>query len=376
MISRISLLFLGAALLLLASAAIITATRRGAPSRPERAATSTGIVAASPATPARAAATPGIAASVPVRPRAVAPTGTGTPPPATPILRSVTTASVVGPGSITPVGTTSYVTGSRATYTAVAATGQVFTGWTLDGRYLGYASPLTFTVNSDRALVATFVARPTFGDVPSSDPDYQAITTLAALGIVSPTGVNGSGQFQPDRAVARAEVAAFIARVFGWERESHANSFPDRCDPTGAGCGDEPIWNDVAALQDYGVIGGYTDPATCTALGTTAPCYGPREVVARLQVVSIVARAFIKVPDLRSTGFWDRLAAVTSQYPNVPDAGSQRSDLATYRQNGGAIPGEMADGQFPAPTDTATRRFVIAVLWQAYSAVYGAAAVP
>jgi len=212
--------------------------------------------------------------------------------------------------------------------------------------------------------------------VPTSDPDYQAITTLAARGIVNPAGVNGSGQFQPGRSVARAEVAAFLARAFGWEGEFHGNSFPDKCDPTGQGCVDDTLWNDVAALKDYGVVGGYNDAATCAALGTTAPCYLPRERVLRVQVVSIVARAFTKAPDLRPTGFWDRLTANPAQDTNVPDAGSQRGDLATYRANAGPIPGQASDAQFTAPTAAATRRFVIAVLWQAYGAQFGVDRVP
>jgi hypothetical protein len=242
---------------------------------------------------------------------------------------------------------------------------------------VGYASPLTFTVNSDRTLVATFAARPAFSDVPTSDPDYQAITTLAALGVVNPSGVNDSGQFQPARDVARAEVAAFLARTFGWEREFHGNPFPDKCDPAGAqGCVDDKLWNDVAALRDYGVVGGYTDTATCQVSGITAPCYLPRESVLKVQVVSIVARAFTKAPDLRPTGFWDRLASNANQYTNVPNAGSQRSDLTTYRANAGAIPGQASDSTFPAPTDPAARRFIIEVLWQAYSSVYGVDRVP
>jgi hypothetical protein len=306
-------------------------------------------------------------------PQTVALSGTGT---NLPTPQSVVTASVRGGGTVTPAGATSYPTGSTAIYTAAPAAGQVFLGWTLDGQYVGYATPLTVTVNTNRTLVATFAARPTFSDVPTSDPDYQAITTLAALGIINPAGVNGSGQFQSGRAVARAEVAAFLARTFGWEAEFHGNPFPDKCDPTGQGCVDDRLWNDVAALRDYGVVGGYTDAATCQALGTTAPCYGPRESVLKVQVVSIVARAFTKAPDLRPTGFWDRLASVASQYTNVPDAGSQRSDLTTYRANAGAIPGQASDGTFPAPTDPATRRFVIQVLWQAYGAQFGTDRVP
>jgi len=262
------------------------------------------------------------------------------------------------------------------TYTATPAADQVFVGWTLDGQAVGYAPTLTFTVGANRTLVAAFVARPTFSDVPASDPDYQAITTLAALGIINASGVNGSGQFQPERGVARAEVAAFVARVFGWQAEAHANRFPDQCDPRGQNCLDPELWNTVAALQDYGVVGGYTDSATCAASGTSAPCYLPRDPVLRLQIVSIVTRAFTKAPDLRATGFWDRLAAVAGQYTNVPDAGTQRSDLATYRANAGVLPGQLNDATFPAPTDAATRRFVIQILWQAYNAVYSVDRVP
>ena len=330
-----------------------------------------------PAAVGARAATLRIADDAAGSPQTVALSGTGTTPPASPAPQAVVTASASGQGSVSPARSTSYTTGGSATYAAIPAAGQVFVGWTLDGQYIGYASPLTFTVAANRTLVATFVARPTFGDVPTSDPDYQAITTLAALGIVNPAGVNGSGQFEPARPVARAEVAAFIARVFGWEAEFHGNTFPDKCDPAGLqGCVDDRLWNDVAALKDYGVVGGYTDPATCQSGGTTAPCYLPRESVLRLQVVSIVARAFTKTPDLRPTGTWDRLAAVNGQYTNVPDAGTQRSDLATYRANAGPIPGQTSDTQFPAPGDAATRRFVIQVLWQAYSSVHGADKVP
>lgn len=132
----------------------------------------------------------------------------------------------------------------------------------------------------------------------------------------------------------------------------------------------------MAALAAYGVVGGYTDGATCAASGTGAPCYLPRDQVLRVQVASIVARAFTKTPQLRATGFWDRLVAVAGQYANVPDTGSQRSDLATYRANAGPLPGQVDDGTFPAPTEAATRRFVIAVLWQAFSAQFGVDRVP
>jgi len=306
------------------------------------------------------------------------PTPSTIPTPATPAVTAYTvSASISGPGAISPTGTSSYNAGTQATYTAVATGNAVFVGWTLDGVYVGYASPLNFVVNNNRTLVATFAARSAFSDVSTTDPDYQAITFLTALGIINPNGVNGSGQFQPDRAVNRAEISAFIARLFGWEGEFHANNFPDRCLPSDPNnCIDARLWNDVAALKDYGVVGGYTDSNTCTAAGTTAPCYLPRDSVKRVQVLSIIARSFIKTPDLRPTGFWDRLAANGAQYTNVGTEGTQRSDLTTYRTNAGPIPGQASDATFPNPEGDGSRRFVIEALFQAFAAQFSVDRVP
>ncbi len=314
--------------------------------------------------------------ATPITPNPITPTPTPITPTPAPRITYAVNAITSGSGTVSPAGATSYDAGTVATYSAVPAADQLFLGWALDGTFVGYADPLTITVNGAHTLVARFAPRPAFADVPSDDPDYRAITILAALGIINSTGVNGSGQFQPERGVARAEIAAFVARVFGWQGEAHANRFPDQCDHTGANCIDAELWNTVAALQDYRVVGGYTDGATCAASGTVAPCYLPRDPVLRLQSVSIVARAFTRDPDVRATGFWDRLDATPAQYTNVPDGGTQRSDLATYRMDAGPIPGQTTDTQFPAPTDPATRRFVIETLWQAYNAVYSIDRVP
>ncbi len=295
----------------------------------------------------------------------------------TPAQKYTVTVSQGGSGTVSPPGTTSYTAGSQASYTAVAAAGQVFLGWTLDGTYVGYASPLTFAVPSNRTLVAQFVARPTFNDLGDLSADErQAITFLAAAGIVNPGGVNGSGNFEPGRAVKRAELAAFVARVFGWDDEFHANGFPDKCDAQGGNCVDDALWNSVAALADHAVVGGYTDPATCASVGMTAPCYLPRDTVKRVQVVSVVARAFIKSPGLRPTGFWDRLATDPAQYTNVPNVGTQRSDLTTYLANVLALPEQAGTASFNDPEGDGLRRFVVWVLYEAFNAQYGVDRVP
>ncbi len=304
----------------------------------------------------------------------VALTGTGV---AVPVTTYTVTASASGSGTVTPNGTTNYNSGNMATYTATAGAGQTFVGWTLDGTYVGYHNPLDFTVTSNRTLVATFVATPQFSDLGGlSAQDRQAIVFLAALGIVNPQGVNGSGQFQPNADVQRTQVAAFIARTFGWQHEFHANNFPDKCDPQGQHCIDDELWNNVAALKDYGVVGGYADQATCQSAGTTAPCYLPRDVVQRVQVVSVVARAFTKTPDLRPTGFWDRLNADPAQYTNVPNTGTQRADLTTYRANVGTVPGQTSDASFGDPNGNGSRLYMVQVLYAAFNAQFGVDRVP
>ena len=67
---------------------------------------------------------------------------------------------------------------------------------------------------------------------------------------------------------------------------------------------------------------------------------------------------------------------MAGQYTNVPDSGTQRSDLATYRTNTGMIPTRMDDGTFPDPNDPSSRRFAIETLWWAFVAVYGIDRVP
>jgi hypothetical protein len=99
-------------------------------------------------------------------------------------------------------------------------------------------------------------------------------------------------------------------------------------------------------------------------------------VVQRVQVVSVVARAFIKQPDLRPTGFWDRLPADNAQYINIPNTGTQRSDLTTYRANVGAVPGQTLDANFNDPNGNGSRLYMVRVLYAAFDAQFGVDNVP
>jgi hypothetical protein len=63
-----------------------------------------------------------------------------------------------------------------------------------------------------RLQVSPPPAAATFGDVPTSDPAFAFVEALAASGI---TGGCGNGDFCPDAAVTRKQMAVFLAKALG-----------------------------------------------------------------------------------------------------------------------------------------------------------------
>lgn len=295
--------------------------------------------------------------------------GTGTP---TPLPNFTVTVSKSGPGEVQPgTGALVYQQGANAALTAVPNAGAVLLGWTVDGVFVGFGNPLTFPVTKNRTVVATFATRATFSDVLNGDGNYEAITQLATRGIINPAGVNGSGRFEPNRGIVRAESAGLIARAFGWNTEQRDNPFPDRCDVQGQNCIDAELWNNVAALSFHNVAFGYPGAPTCEGAGTTAPCYLPRNPVLNVQLISFITRAF------NEQGAWQKPATDTpALYPNVPGVSGHRLDLIAYVANAGAVPGQPTTGPFTGYDQPASRRFSAAALWQAMNAYYSVNRVP
>jgi glucose/arabinose dehydrogenase len=180
----------------------------------------------------------------------------------------------------------------------------------------------------------------TFSDVPPGRIDYEAITALAARGIVKGYG---DGRFGPDDISLRAQMAAMIVRAMGWSGEIHDNPFPDR------GPVDDELWADVATLAARHVALGYED-------GT----YNPTGEVLHLQVISFISRAMVE------KGLWT--AATTDDptiYPDVQVALPDRLDLVTYVRNAGAVPDRPEHGNWPEWNTPASRGWFAQVLWQA-----------
>jgi alpha-tubulin suppressor-like RCC1 family protein len=267
-------------------------------------------------------------------------------PPAAPVYSLALSAEAGGSAS----GGGSYSAGTVATLVATPDAGQVFLGWTVDGAFAGWANPLTITMNGDHAVAAAFAPRPSFPDVPADHPAYEAISQLAARGVIKGYA---DGRFGPADATLRAQMAALIARALGWDQEDHGNTFPDR------GSVDANLWRNVGTLAYYGVAKGYQDGS-----------YKPTAPVLNAQVISFVTRA------MEARGYWQAQPDDPAVYPNVPASSGHRADLATYAFYAGAVPGTEAAAGWGGWAQPSTRGWFALAQWQALNSYFSVDRVP
>jgi subtilisin family serine protease len=203
----------------------------------------------------------------------------------------------------------------------------------------------TFGWGRTDVAAALAAARPTFSDVPPSNPYYVAIEQLAARGI---TNGYGNGQFGPSDLAVRAQMAAFIARSVGWEGQNWGTPFSDQ---SGV---DSALWQDVGTLAHYNVARGYGD-------GT----FRPLDPVLHVQTASFIARALV------TAGYWQAQADDPAIYPNVPPSSGNRLDLITFVHYAGAMPNRPATATWSDWNTPASRGWFAQVLWQALDATSG-----
>lgn len=263
---------------------------------------------------------------------------------AVPVLRTLMT-SATGGGSISLMGGT-YIDSTPVVLTATAQAGYIFTGWLVDGQTRGWVNPLPVIMDNNHTVQATFVAVPSFSDVPAGDPASVAIIQLAARGVINGYG---DGRFGLADQTLRAQMAALIVRAMGWRGESADNHFNDR---NGV---DDELWLDVAILAARDVARGYGD-------GT----YGTLDDVLNAQVISFVTRGMV------AKGYWQYQPDDGKVYPNIPANSGHRIDVATYAHYAGALP-DFPDTSVPFPYwDLAsTREWFARVLWQALDSYLG-----
>ena len=269
-----------------------------------------------------------------------------------------------GPGTVLldPPGG-QYPHGTMVTLTPqpLDGSGALFTGWILDGVAVGHAAQLTLTIDRPHHVVATFAVAPTFCDVSPGDPYHEAVRQLAARGIIRgySQGSGGTLCFGADDTTQRAQMAALIARPFGWDDETHTNPFTD------GGALDSNLWASVGALAHHGVAKGYS-AADCAARGVKAPCFGPLEEVTHAQVISFIARGMV------AQGYWQAQPDDPALYPNILTSSGHRADIATYVRYAGTLPGtasataQWGDWSRPAP-----RSWFAEAEWRALNAHFG-----
>jgi peptidoglycan DL-endopeptidase CwlO len=109
-----------------------------------------------------------------------------------------------------------------------------------------------------------------FNDLPDSHPAFQAIKQLNSENVINGYKDNS---YRPDEQVTRGQAAAIINRVLNYST-SEQNSFND--------VGESNAFaNDIAAIEQAGIIEGYTD-------GT----FRPYDDMTRAQMAVILDRAF------------------------------------------------------------------------------------
>ena len=267
------------------------------------------------------------------------------------------TVTTGGPGGVTvgpagvPLGggATRHAPGTVATLIPQPRGDALFLGWTVNGTPTGWADPLTVTLDADATIAATFVARPTFGDVPVAHSSWEAITQLAARGVIKGYGTNPP-TFGPADTLTRGQLAALIVRALDWDTTGvSVASFPD------LGGQDPELARAILYLARRGVLKGYADGS-----------FGPDDPLTHYQLVLAISRALV------ADGRWTRAAADDPNfYPNVALAPEDRLYLATYVRNVGSIPGRPASAAWADWDTPASRAWTAQVLWQALDAAFG-----
>lgn len=265
-------------------------------------------------------------------------------------------------------GPYTYTAGAVVTLTPQPSPGTIFTGWTVDGLYRGWADPLTITMAADYTVHAVFAPVVGFADVGIGRGDWASIRELASRGTIKGYG---NGMYGPDNPVTRAQMAALIARAMpagpipsyatitppaclvaeSWDCEQWVNYFLDKDGVDGN------LWRDIGALAHYGVAKGYS-PETCAALGRPSPCFGTNDPVSYAQTISFIARAMV------AKGFWVAQPGTPQPYAGVPSA--HAADVATFHFYTGGVPAPPADWNAGA-----TRGWFARALWAALDGYWG-----
>lgn len=183
----------------------------------------------------------------------------------------------------------------------------------INGKYYAAINSLT---NSTYAVVWNPIE---FSDV-NTHWAKESVNNMGSRMVVN--GV-GSGNYEPNRNMTRAEFAAVMVRALGLEPGKGASSFGDIAS-------NEWYCGYVKTAAAYGIIKGYSDAA-----------FGPNDMITREQAMTMIARA-MKITGLKASltdGEGDKLMemysdrATVSAYANTSIAECIKTGVVSGREN-------------------------------------------
>ncbi|SHH65347.1 Listeria/Bacterioides repeat-containing protein [Sporobacter termitidis DSM 10068] len=194
----------------------------------------------------------------------------------------------------------------------------------IGGRYYAVINSLT---NSTYSVVWNPVE---FKDV-ANHWAKDAVNNMGSRLVV--TGV-GNGNYNPDRAITRAEFAAIVVRALGLEPETGSSAFSDVA-------ASEWYAGYIKTAAAYGIITGYNEKA-----------FGPNDTITREQAMTMVARA------MKITGLDANLTSGDAAY--LMGAYADAGTVSDYAAAGVAacVKTEVVfgrEGKMLAPLDSVTR---------------------
>jgi hypothetical protein len=183
----------------------------------------------------------------------------------------------------------------------------------INGKYYAKISSLT---NSTYSVIWNPVA---FSDV-SVHWAKDAVNDLGARMVVSG---DGTGNYRPDQAITRAEVAAIVVRALGLAQGTGESSFED------------------VSQSDW--FNGYVDTATIYGLitGYDSATYAPNDTITREQAMVILARA-MKMTGLSVSTTDSEASAFFSSYVDVSAISDYAKDGIAACLKTGVVTGSSA----------------------------------
>lgn len=167
-------------------------------------------------------------------------------------------------------------------------------------------------------------------DLAGGDPAYGAISNLVAFDVIRG---DANGYFNPTQTTLRCQMAAFICRAMGWDKEDHGNPFTDR---DGV---DDDLWRNIGTLAYYGVAHGYGD-------GT----FGTLDPVLNAQTISFITRAMVVA------GYWQQQPTDPQIYGGVLNGTGHEQDTTTYVHYVGPVPDTASSSESWSAYDHASSR--------------------